>query len=132
MPDERSVVFGLAIEMATLKTGLDHSVTLVRGAVGKINTLFEGLANPFGALVTGAGVGALGLLINKSAELGDRLKNMSIELGVGVERLQELQFAARTSGSGVEQLEKGLAKLNKAIGEAAAGNLAAINLFDDL
>lgn len=127
-----SVVFGVGIDLNKLRTGLDQSVRLVRRTVGSIEGAFRALSNPFAALGIGAGAAGIGALISKAASFADELDEASSRIGINVERLQELQHGARLTGAGVEGLEKGLVKLNKALGEAGSGNAEAIKLFTDL
>ena len=57
---------------------------------------------------------------------------MAERLGVGTDALQALQYAARDVGADAEGMATGIAKLNKLLGEAGAGNKEAIKSFADL
>jgi hypothetical protein len=56
------------------------------------------------------------------ADLGDDMAKMSARTGVAVEALSELRYAAEQSGSGAEDLEKGLRTMSRHIVEAARGS----------
>lgn len=55
------------------------------------------------------------------AEQGDVLAKTSRQMGLTVEGLQELRFAADRSGVSAGNFDKSMQKLNKAVGEARAG-----------
>lgn len=67
----------------------------------------------------GAGIAATLALTQKTAELGDELTKSSQRLGVTVEGLQELDYAANQSG--IKDLRTHLNRLNKTMGEVKSG-----------
>jgi hypothetical protein len=72
-------------------------------------------------LGTALGTAGLGLMIRNALEAGDALADMADRLGLNVEKLQELQYAARLAGASQEQMETGVRRLNQLLGEAAVG-----------
>lgn len=98
--------------------------SLARAAnFGKIGDRFRRLGRTMrrvGIAATGAAV-ALGIAIKRFAARGDLLAKTARKLGLGVETLQELRFAADRSGVGIEKFDKALAGMSKRIGEAKAG-----------
>ena len=98
--------------------------SLARAAnFGKIGDRFRRLGRTMrrvGIAATGAAV-ALGVAIKRFAARGDLLAKTARKLGLGVETLQELRFAADRSGVGIEKFDKALAGMSKRIGEAKAG-----------
>jgi uncharacterized integral membrane protein len=56
------------------------------------------------------------------ADMGSDMLDMSQRTGVAVEALSELRYAAEQSGSGAEDLEKGLRTMSRSIIEAARGS----------
>jgi tetratricopeptide (TPR) repeat protein len=104
---------------------------LTQGLSG-IGSAVAALASIRTAVVAAAGAGGIGLLVNRSLETTDSLDKMAIRVGIGVERLQELQFAARSSGVAFGDLETGLTKLNQKIGQAVSGNAEAAKFFKDI
>jgi hypothetical protein len=59
------------------------------------------------------------------ASAGSAMLEMSQRTGVSVEALSELKFAAEQTGVGVEELENGIRKMQKAVVEAAKGSSSA-------
>jgi hypothetical protein len=66
------------------------------------------------------------------AEMGAEMARMSQRTGASVESLSALGYAAENSGVGMESLETGLKKMQKAVGEASMGNMAAAMSFAKL
>ena len=65
----------------------------------------------------------------KTAELGD----LAQSIGINVERLQELRYAAEQSGASAELLDDGIRKLNQRLGDVATdGTGAAAGAFERL
>ena len=63
----------------------------------------------------------MGELTKQAIETGDQLNKMSQKIGIGVDSLQGLVYAAKLSDVGIESLGSGLAKFNKNISAAAGG-----------
>ena len=86
----------------------------------------------FGASITALGTKLAGLGVTLAlsflgaaklfADMGSDMKDMSERTGVAVEALSELRYAAEQSGSGAEDLEKGLRTMSRNIVEAARGS----------
>jgi hypothetical protein len=89
----------------------------------------SGLATSFAGLV---GVGALGAFSKDMLQLGDRLQKVSLQLGVTVEELEILQFAASQSGVSTDQLNTALQKFTRNVGEAEQGTAAQKEAFEAL
>ena len=66
-------------------------------------------------------------LVDEFVEAGDEIGASSVKLGIGVEALQELRFAAEASDVATSALDGGLSKLNANLGKlktGGGGNLA--------
>jgi hypothetical protein len=74
----------------------------------------------------------LGAGLSKFSESGDELSKLSDRTGASVEALSELRHAAGQSAVSTEQLQAGLVKMNKVVGEAAAGSQPAIDALAGL
>jgi flagellar biosynthesis GTPase FlhF len=89
----------------------------------------------FGASITALGARIAGLGVTLAlpflgaaklfADMGSDMLDMSQRTGVAVEALSELRYAAEQSGSGAEDLEKGLRTMTRNIIEAARGSASA-------
>jgi hypothetical protein len=115
-----------------------QETTIVFGAVDKITPVLRGiegqvgrLGTAFGAVAVG-GIAALAAGVAKTVESLDQLGDKARALNTTTEALSALGFAAQQSGSNAETLTAGLTRLNKAIGDAAGGNAAAIDTFKRL
>lgn len=77
-------------------------------------------------------VGGLALMTKKALDAAGALQDSATNLGINVEALQELRYAAEQSGVAQESFDKSLEKFTKNIGEAAQGSGAAKSAFDVL
>jgi len=80
---------------------------------------------------TAAGA-ALYRVANATAAVGDRAIKMSQNLGIGVEVLQELWYAAERSGASQEDLNLALRQMQVQLGQAVAGTGEARRYLDQL
>lgn len=93
---------------------------------GKLSGVGEGFSKSMGRLstVTAIGAGALtGLFfaVERAASAGDRIAKFSRRVGLTVDGLQALRFAAERSGLGAEEADKAFEKFGKAVSEAVVG-----------
>jgi hypothetical protein len=100
---------------------------------------FDGLRGGLDLVTKGFGLLGIGIGIERIVSAGRAaldaaagLGELAQQLGVTTDTLQTLQFAGTQAGVSTEQLETGIAKLTKTIGDAATGNKAAIDAFNAL
>jgi lambda family phage tail tape measure protein len=74
-----------------------------------------------GALAGVTTVGGLAALVNRSISAADAIGKTADKIGVGVEALQELRFAAKASGVEQETLDMALQRFVRRTAEAAQG-----------
>ena len=75
-----------------------------------------------------AGFGAKA--VKDFTERGDEIDKASQRVGIGAESFQRLAFAAEQSGSGLEDVEKGIAGMSRRINDANKGLKSAKDSFD--
>ena len=98
----------------------------------KVTDAAKKLALPITAAATAVGF-SLSQMMSKFLDTGDAIDKASIRLGIGAERLQSLQYAAKMSGATAEDMNSALGKLNENIAKAAAGkNEELASLFKKL
>lgn len=126
-----------AAEAQKAATAIKAQGRASQGAAGQISGLqnsLYGMAASYAslALVVPRVVGGLKEIAVNQIVLGEELNKTSIKLGIGIESLQELRFAAESAGVTNEQMNTTLRFLNKAIGEAAIGTKSYTDAFDQL
>lgn len=79
-----------------------------------------------------AATGGLVLLSKRAADAASQLVDLADRTGITVESLSQLKFAAEQSGSGIEDLEVGIKKMDRIIAEAAMGSNSAAEALGHL
>lgn len=98
----------------------------------KVTDAAKKLALPLTAAASAVGF-SLSQMMSKFLDTGDAIDKASIRLGIGAERLQSLQYAAKMSGATADDMNSALGKLNENIAKAAAGkNEELASLFKKL
>lgn len=85
-----------------------------------------------GALVGAAAVSGLATLIDRSISAADAIGKTADKLGVGIEALQELRFAAQLAGVQQQTLDMGLQRFTRRVAEAAKGTGEAKQALTDM
>ncbi len=100
-------------------------------AIGK---LAAGVGKSLAKLAIGitATVGAVSLVVNKYAEMLDKIGKTSEKLGISPDFLQQMRFAAEQTGVKVEALDMGLQRFSRRVAEAAKGTGEAKQALSDL
>ena len=92
-----------------------------KGLGRQAELLRTGIRTLGGALIGAATVGGLGALIDRSISAADAIGKTADKIGVGVEALQELRFAAKASGVEQQTLDMALQRFTRRAAEAAQG-----------
>ncbi len=121
MAENRELALVLKLVADQFASGLSSA----RDSLKTFGTEVAKMAAPLAAV----GV-AMGGVVVKAANFGEDLKRASKSIGIGVEALAGLRYAAELSETPVEALEKGIAKLAKATVHAADGDAQAAALFE--
>ena len=109
-------------------TAMDKTRDAFRSVAGGLNRVKKSVFSVKGAVTGLAGT----LALKKFAGDVDDLAKQSARLGITVNQLQTLQFAASQSGTGAEELKKGFERFTKSISEASTGVGTGIRAFDAL
>jgi hypothetical protein len=126
---------------SNLISSLSHAVGAVKesskemsSSFGGLGSALTGLLGPLAALGSIVGtITAIGEMVTHTAELGESLELTSQKIGMSVEDLSKLRYAAKMSGVDFDSLTTGLAKLSKnmamAIQEPTAQAAKAFNIL---
>jgi hypothetical protein len=116
-----------SVDTASTKTGKLSGVMNAIGGAAKI-----GIAGVIG--LAGAAVGAaagLTKLVMKATDTASNLVAMSDKSGIGVERLQELQYIGNQTGTSIDTMVGSITRLKRSMGDVATSEAMAAN-FDKL
>jgi hypothetical protein len=100
---------------------------LVAGFRG-VGSAALGLARSVGAIAVAAGLGVAGL--KSLIDHGDKLAKTADQLGIGIDALSQLRFAAQQSG--VEDFDGAMEQLSKRMGELKSGSGELNSLMGDV
>jgi hypothetical protein len=104
-----------------IETAGDQASGGLKGLGRQAELLRTGIRTLGGALIGAATVGGLGALIDRSISAADAIGKTADKIGVGVEALQELRFAAKASGVEQQTLDMALQRFTRRAAEAAQG-----------
>lgn len=90
----------------------------IGGALASLTGLKGGLAGLAGAVT----VGGFGVLTTRALQSADAIAKASDKIGLGVEALQELRYAAELSGVAQNTLDMAMQRFSRRVGEAAQGS----------
>jgi len=98
----------------------------------KLTSKWEKLGFAVGSALkvgTATAVGALAVLTKAAIDNADAMQDAANRVGVSVESFSALAYAAKLSGSNAQELEAGLAQLNKSIAESQDKTSGAADAF---
>ena len=93
----------------------------LKGLGRQAELLRTGIRTLGGALIGAATVGGLAALVDRSIWAANAIGKTADTIGVGVEALQELRFAAKASGGEQQTLDMALQRFVRRVAEAANG-----------
>jgi lambda family phage tail tape measure protein len=93
----------------------------LKGLGRQAELLRTGIRTLGGALIGVTTVGGLAALVDRSISAADAIGKTADKIGVGVEALQELRFAAKASGVEQQTLDMALQRFTRRAAEAAQG-----------
>ena len=111
-----NIVISAVNKTKTVFKSVTSGLNNIRKETAKALKIFAGLTTAVG----GVGV-ALGLLIKRNTEAIDRIQKVSDKLGIQVELLQKLRFAADQTGIAQETLDMAMQRFIRRVGEAQKG-----------
>ncbi|KAA5603249.1 hypothetical protein F1188_19920 [Roseospira marina] len=116
---------GDAAGLGRLAGGLRNAGTAAAGLAGHLS----GILGPLTAIGGAASIAGLGHLVTRYAEGADELGKFARQVGVGVEALQELEYAAERQGVTQDEFRDSLKTFSQTFGELKAGGGALHDLL---
>jgi tetrahydromethanopterin S-methyltransferase subunit G/uncharacterized protein YoxC len=115
----------LQVQLELQTAQFTEQMNKVNGQLDKLNNKVDAVSNTFkklGQAIIAAG--AVGIFVNairNAVDAMDDLRDSAQKVGVSIESLSQLQFAAKQSGVGIDELNSGLTKLNKNLADVDKG-----------
>lgn len=123
--DKMSRIVDQAVKKSTDKlSAFERTTSNIGRSMMKAGSVMVGV----GAAVSSAMFG----IAKSTANYGDAVWKTSQKVGMGVEDLQRIAYAAKYSDVEMSELTAGMTKFNKKIVEAASGSKTAGQMFNDL
>lgn len=116
-----SILAKIGVDSKAFQTGMDKAqnrVNKFRKGVGGLGTALAGLG--------------LSKLANDAIQLGSKISDMAVQMNIGAEALQVLEFGAREAGVATSVMERALRNVQLRTEEATLGNKSYAEAFDIL
>lgn len=127
-----SLLIELGLDSAKFRSG-------TRQAQREMNVLQRGIASSAGlikaavsGMLAGLTVDLFAQIIKSGLDYASSLGEVAQQLGVTTKTLQEYRYAATQVGISQEEMDNGLARLTRSMGQAVAGSKAQIQAFESL
>jgi ABC-type multidrug transport system fused ATPase/permease subunit len=117
-----ALTIDLNARLAKFEQDMQRAGKSLDGLNSRASSAAAGLKTAFGALASTLSVGVLASFAKSGIDAADALNDMSQRLGVSVKDLASFKLAAEQSGTSLDSVGTGIARLSKSIGEAENGN----------
>lgn len=120
-----NLAVNLTMNTAAFQNGAKNAERRADSLKTKMAGIGASVAKLSGALALGGvavGAAVLGNMAQSAFELGSSLTEAAAKVGVTVEALQEMRYAATQNGVSIETMDGSLNKMNKTLGELSLGN----------
>lgn len=122
----------LGLDTAEFEAGTKRAKNIARREVSEIQKIMGGVKTAFAGLVTTASVAALASATKRALEYAGSLGEVAQQLGVTTRDLQLYRFVGGQVGVSQQEMDKGLQRLTRTMGEADAGAKKQATLFREL
>lgn len=120
---------GTEAKLRSLENTANKSISSMHGSFKDLDLVLNGLGLSIGKLSFLGALGGLGVLLKESIDTADELNKLSQKVGVSVEALSTMRYAAELADVPLETLQSSLAKLNRNAYEAMTGTGQAAKAF---
>jgi len=114
-----TLTIDVSARLASFQDSLDKIGRQGEAMANRLDRAFGGLKASIVSLGAGLSVGAFASLVKNSIDAADELNKLSQKVGITVERLSELKFAANLSDVSIEKFQLGMKGLNETLVKAS-------------
>lgn len=129
----KSLIGNLAVNLTLETAAFQRGATIAEKRAEAMRSRFvaagKSVTGLGAALGVGIGVSALAGVARSAFDMASALSESAEKVGVTVEALQELRFAAQQTGVSEDQLATALNRLNKSMGDLQLGKKSAVDAF---
>ncbi|GEM_PF-7088091 len=115
-----AAIDGVARKMGSAERQIKGFGKGISGTIGSIGGVLSNLPVAMGAAVSGM-VAGFGIMVKNSIDTAEHLEKMSQRVGVSVEALSTLSYAAQLSGTDIAVFEKAIQRLSRNMDDASRG-----------
>lgn len=130
-----SLTLDLLLKLGGFEQGMDKAARLTDKRMREIEKSASRAGKILGtAIAAGAGIAAAALIASTKAAIdnADAIRDMSIRVGISTETLSAYGYAAKQTGTDIDELGKGLLRLSKNAAAALDPKSRQANLFEAL
>lgn len=134
-----NMIGNLAVNLTMNTAAFLKGATLAEKRAASMKTKMDGIGSSIAKIGSALAVGAvafggavLGSMAKSAFELGSSLSEAAAKVGVTVEALQEMRYAATQNGIAIETMDGSLNKMTRTLGELALGNQTTAGSFKEL
>lgn len=131
-----AMIGNLAVSLTMQTAAFQRGATIaekrteaMRGRFAAATTSVKGLGTALGVTI---GADVLYRITSSAFEMASSLQEAAEQVGVTVEGLQELRFAAEQTGVGTDKIEAAIKRLNRSLGDLQLGKTAAVDAFSTI
>lgn len=127
-----NLAVSLTMQTAAFQRGAtlaEKRVQTMRGKFAAATASVTGFGKALGA---GIAADVLYRITASAFEMASSLAEAAEQVGVTVEGLQELRFAAEQTGVGADKIEAAMKRLNRSLGDLQLGKAAAVKVFAEI
>ena len=134
-----NMIGNLSVNLTMSIAAFQKDATLAEKRAASMKSKMDGIGSSIakigGALALGAvagGAAVLGGMAKSAFALGSSVTEAASKVGVTVEALQEMRFAATQNGVSIETMDGSLNKMTRTLGELSLGNKTVAADFKEL
>lgn len=120
-----NILVDIAARTASLESGIQKATSQIEGFGNSVRKVTELVGGGFSA-------GAIVDFTERIIAAGAELERASVRVGTGGQAFAELNYAAKQSGVGTDQLTTAMTRMNRAISEAGTGGKQQIEVLTAL
>lgn len=119
-------------DMARKMDKLDDQTKKANRGFGRLDKTLKKIGKSFAGLAASISVLGLAAATKEAIEFADGIAKTADKVGVSIEALQKLRFAAEQAGLNANTLDMALQRFARRAGEAAKGTGELVKVFDEL